>query len=226
MGGGRSGPGGKVGELGLDARVQEDPGVATRVLTPEGTRGHDVWVAVLGRSNMVEMDSISPNPSLVPGGGEGAGGPESAALSAAGLSRGRGAGGGPPPGKEHRGGSPRSTLGRGREWRVPEWSEKRGNSSRARKGMWLSVRLQSQGVWPCCGDRVALRHILHSVALAAGSAERPAQVPPVPRQLHPLQRAGHGLQCSGTYRGVYRAVRRRDSELWTQVDLGREWELE
>lgn len=41
----------------------------TRVPIPERRRGHDACIGFLGKSNMVEMDSISSNPSLVPWGG-------------------------------------------------------------------------------------------------------------------------------------------------------------
>lgn len=38
--------------------------MATRVLVPERMSGHDAWIGVLGKSNMVGMDSISSNPFL------------------------------------------------------------------------------------------------------------------------------------------------------------------
>lgn len=86
--------------------------MATRVLVPEWMSGHDAWIGVLGKSNMVGMDSISSSPflRLAWGGVEaGQGGPESAAQRAAGRSGGRGGGGGSPPGEECRLGSPRPT---------------------------------------------------------------------------------------------------------------------
>lgn len=59
---GRGAPRGRQG-------VQEVPGAATRVPVPEWMRGHDAWIGVLGKSDMVEMDSISPTPSLAAWGG-------------------------------------------------------------------------------------------------------------------------------------------------------------
>lgn len=74
VGGGRSWPVWKVGRAPAWRRsVPGDPGVPTRVLIIEGTRGHDAWMGFGGKSNMVEMDSISSNPSLVPWGGVKAG---------------------------------------------------------------------------------------------------------------------------------------------------------